>query len=82
MRHHPIRVAWIVSAALLVVGGILLVLVPQPFITFYCSTYVCPSQVSGGLSIGYLVIVLGLVAAVVAGIMSVVALSRRSARHT
>jgi hypothetical protein len=79
MRTHPLRVAWIVSVALLAGGGLLLALFPQPFITYYCSTSVCPSQVSGGFSIGYVVIALGLGAAVVAAIISVVSLASRSA---
>lgn len=80
MRGHSILIAWIVSVALLVGGALLQVLFPRLFIiTFYCSAYACPTQVSGGLSIGYVVIVLGLVAALLAGIMSGVNLARHRA---
>lgn len=77
MSTHAIRAAWIVSAVL-VVSGCLLFLFPQPFITYYCSSYVCPSQVAGGLSIGYIVLGLALVAIVVSGIMSVASVTHRS----
>ena len=81
MRNHPIRVAWIVSGVILLGGCLLLILAPQPFITYYCSADVCPSQVSGGMSVGYLVIALGLVAAMVVGVISVVHLVGRKARQ-
>jgi hypothetical protein len=81
MRTHLIRVAWIASVALVVVGGILVVLFPQPLITYWCASTVCPTEVSGGFSGGYVVIVLGLVIAVVAGIMSVVTVADRRHKH-
>ena len=77
MSTHAIRAAWIVSAVF-VVSGCLLFLFPQPFVTYYCSSYVCPSQVAGGLSIGYIVLGLALVAIVVSGIMSVASVTHRS----
>lgn len=81
MRIHFIRVAWIASVVLAVAGGILVVLFPQPFITYWCAGNVCPTEVSGGFSGGYVVIVIGLVLAVVAGIMSGVTLADRGRKH-
>lgn len=81
MSTHAIRAAWIVSAVFVVSGCLLLFLFPQPFVTYYCSSYVCPSQVAGGLSIGYIVLGLALVAIVVSGIMSVASVTRRSGSH-
>ena len=79
MRNRSIRVAWILSGALVVVGSVLVVVFPQPFITYYCSSYACPSETSGGFSGGYVVIFFGVVAAVVAGCMSLVSVLRRNA---
>ena len=80
MFNHAIRSAWIVSAVLVVIGCLLLFLFPQPFITYYCSTDVCPSESAGGLSIGYIVLGLALIAIVVSGIMTVASVARRSGR--
>lgn len=81
MRTHFIRVAWIASGALVIAGAILAALFPQPFITYWCASTVCPIEASGGLAGGYVVISLGLVAAVAAGIMSVVSVTSRSRKH-
>jgi hypothetical protein len=61
------------------VGGVLVVVFPQPFITYYCSSYACPTETSGGFSVGYVVIFFGVVAAIVAGGLSLVGALRRSA---
>jgi hypothetical protein len=61
--------------------GILVALFPQPFITYSCANTVCPRAVSGGFSGGYVVLVMGLVVAVVAGIMSVVTMADRRRTH-
>jgi hypothetical protein len=81
MRNRSIRVAWILSGTLVVVGSMLVVVFPQPFITYYCSSYACPAETSGGFSVGYVVIFFGVVAAFVAGCMSLVSMLRRSASH-
>ena len=81
MRTHVIRVAWIASVTLIVVGGILVALFPQPFITYSCANTVCPTAVSGGFAGGYVVVVIGLVVAVVAGIMSLVTTADRRRNH-
>lgn len=79
MRNQFIRVAWILSGALVVVGSALVVVFPQPFITYYCSSYACPTETSGGFSVGYVVIFFGVVTAIVAGWLSLVGALRRSA---
>jgi hypothetical protein len=81
MHTHFMRVAWIASGALVVAGGILVALFPQPFITYRCASTVCPTEVSGGFSGGYVVIVLGLVVAIVSGIMSVVTVTNSRRKH-
>jgi hypothetical protein len=81
MHNHVTRVAWIASVALVVAGGVLVALFPQPFITYSCANTVCPTAVSGGFAGGYVVIVIGLVVAVVAGIMSLVTLADRRRNH-
>jgi hypothetical protein len=59
----------------------LVALFPQPFITYSCANTVCPTAVSGGFSGGYMVMVMGLLVAVVAGIMSVVTIADRRRTH-
>jgi uncharacterized membrane protein YidH (DUF202 family) len=81
MHNHVTRVAWIASVALVVAGGVLVALFPQPLITYSCANTVCPTAVSGGFAGGYVVIVIGLVVAVVAGIMSLVTLADRRRNH-
>jgi len=79
MRSRFLRFAWISSIALIVAGIVLAIVFPQPFITYYCSAYACPTESSGGYSFGYVVIFLGLVAAVVAAVASVANVLRRRA---
>jgi hypothetical protein len=81
IRVAWIRVAWIASVALVAAGTVLVALFPQPFITYWCSNTICPTEVSGGFSGGYVVIVLGLVVAVIAGIMSLVSVADRGHKH-
>ena len=83
MHTHCIRVAWIRVAwiASVPAGTVLVALFPQPFITYWCSNTICPTEVSGGFSGGYVVIVLGLVVAVIAGIMSLVSVADRGHKH-
>jgi hypothetical protein len=81
MHNNVIRDAWIASGALVVVGVILVLLFPQPFVTYYCAGTECPTEVSGGFAGGYLVIVLGLAVAVAAGIVSLIAAADRRHRH-
>jgi hypothetical protein len=81
MRNYVTRAAWIASVALVVAGGTLVAQFPEPFITYSCANTVCPTAVSGGFAGGYVVIVLGLVAAVVAGILSMVTMADRRRKH-
>jgi uncharacterized membrane protein YidH (DUF202 family) len=81
MRTNLTRVAWIASAALMVAGVMLVALFPQPFITYSCANAVCPTAVSGSFSGGYVVIVLGLMVAAVAGIMTVVTMADHRREH-
>lgn len=81
MRTNLTRVAWIASVALMVAGVMLVTLFPQPFITYSCANTVCPTVVSGGFAGGYVVIVVGLVVAAVAGIMTAVTMADRRREH-
>jgi hypothetical protein len=65
------------SVALVVAGRILVALFPRPLITYACANTVCPTTVSGGFAGGYVVIVMGLVVAVVAGVMTALTMADR-----
>jgi hypothetical protein len=65
----------------MVAGVMVVALFPQPFITYSCANTVCPTAVSGGFSGGYVVIVVGLLVAAVAGIMTAVTMADRRREH-
>jgi hypothetical protein len=68
------------ALVLLVAGAISLPLFPQLFITYSCSATVCPQQTAGGIAIGYVLLVLGALAAAIAAVMGLAARSRQSRR--
>ena len=76
MRRTSVLVAWMVSTALIIIGSILVAQLPQPYFTYYCAATECPSQISGGFSVWWVLIVLGMFCSVVAAIMSVVHVAR------
>ena len=75
------RSLFVGAIVLLVAGVVSLPLFPQPFITYYCSANVCPRETAGGIAIGYVLLVLGVLAAAIAGIMSLAARSRQARRR-
>jgi hypothetical protein len=72
MRISVARIAWILSAVLVVLGAVLTPLFPEPFVTFFCSNSVCSTTTSGGIPLGLVVIALGVFVAAIAGIISLV----------
>jgi hypothetical protein len=72
MRISAARIAWILSAALIVLGALLTPLSPQPFVTFFCSNSVCSTTTAGGIPLEPVVIALGVFVAVIAAIISLV----------
>jgi hypothetical protein len=80
MLTSPACITLLVSLLLVVAGAVSLPLFPQPFITFYCSTDVCLHQSTDGIPIGYVLLLLGILAAVIGGIMGIAARSRKARR--
>jgi hypothetical protein len=66
------RIAWILSAVLIVLGAVLTPLFPQPFVTFFCSSTECSTTLSGGIPLGPVIVALGVFVAAIAGIISLV----------
>jgi hypothetical protein len=78
MLKSPARLCFLVAIVLLIVGAVFLPLFPQPFITYYCSASVCPRQIAGGIAIGYVLLALGIFAAVIGIMVSLIVRARQA----